>query len=867
MQPSPMARVVSLAVRHALIVLLLCTAITGGALVYANRHFAMTTDTATLISPTVDWRRNEAAMEKAFPQFTDATLIVVDGKTPELAEAGAAALNDVLTADKAHFRSVRRPDGGPFFAQNGMLFGSVEDVRGSTASLIEAQPLLGPLANDSSLRGVMSALSTMLTGVEKGSAKLSQITPATTALGSALDTARAGKPAFFSWQTLFTKAGSTQQPPLRRLVLVQPKLDYGALEPGEAAIEAINAQAKTLKLDAAHGVSVGVTGEVPLADEEFGSLEENIGLVGAVMAVAMLLTLWFATRSLKIVGAITVTIIAGLVITTAVGLIAVGGLNLISVAFIPLFVGLGVDFGIQISVRFNAERAGGATTAGALEAAAGALGSPLVLAAGAVFLGFGAFLPTAYVGISELGIIAGLGMLIALVLSVTLLPALLVLLRPGAPREEVGFAQFAPVDNFLERKRRHVLWSFVIVMLVSIALLPLVRFDFNPLHLRNPNGPAMRLLSNLMKDAERTPNTIDVLALDATRAKNLAERLGKLPEVAQAITVDSFIPADQPAKLALIEDASILLDLTLNPFDTATPPSDAETAASIETTAQQLKRAASAGSGADAASASRLANVLEQLARAQPADRARAEEMLVAPLNVMLNQARASLQAQAVTRETLPAEIAADWLTPDGRARVQLFPKGDSNDNAVLARFTAAVRAVAPDASGLPVSTQEAARTIARAFIQAGLLALALVSALLFLVLRDVKEVAFTLAPVVLSGFLTLGSCVLIGQPINFANIIAFPLLFGVGVAFHIYFVMAWRSGATNLLQSSLARAILFSALATGTAFGSLWLSHHPGTASMGKILMLSLAWTLVCALIFEPALLGPVRQPANKTG
>jgi predicted RND superfamily exporter protein len=176
----------------------------------------------------------------------------------------------------------------------------------------------------------------------------------------------------------------------------------------------------------------------------------------------------------------------------------------------------------------------------------------------------------------------------------------------------------------------------------------------------------------------------------------------------------------------------------------------------------------------------------------------------------------------------------------------------------VIARFRAAVATVTPAISGLPVATQAAASTVAGAFIQAGLIALTLVSLLLFAILRNVKEVAFTLAPVVLSGFLTLGTCVLIGQPINFANIIAFPLLFGVGVAFHIYFVMAWRGGATDLLQSSLARAVLFSALATGTAFGSLWLSHHPGTASMGKILMISLAWTLVCALIFEPALLGP---------
>jgi len=172
---------------------------------------------------------------------------------------------------------------------------------------------------------------------------------------------------------------------------------------------------------------------------------------------------------------------------------------------------------------------------------------------------------------------------------------------------------------------------------------------------------------------------------------------------------------------------------------------------------------------------------------------------------------------------------------------------------------------VAPTASGLPISTQEAARTIADAFVQAGILALVAVALLLLAVLRSLRETAFTLAPVVLSGFLTLGSCVLIGQPINFANIIAFPLLFGVGVAFHIYFVMAWRAGARDLLQSSLARAVFFSALATGTAFGSLWISSHPGTASMGKILMISLAWTLVCALIFEPALLGPPRRAVSE--
>ena len=820
------------------------------ALFFAADRFAMTTDTAQLISPDVAWRQQERRVEVAFPQLSDAMLVVVDGRTPELAERGAAALADMLAADHAHFRRVTRPDGGAFFAREGLLYGSVAEVKAATAALVEAQPLLGPLAADPSLRGVAGAVGTVADG---GAASLDRAARPLAALAGASEAALAGRPVWFSWQRLIG-GGSGQQAPTRRLVLVQPVLDHGALKPGEGATEAIAAAARGL----GPGVTLHLTGEVPLADDEFATLQENIGVVGAVMLAAMLATLWFATRSVRLVAAIMATIIAGLVVTAALGLAAVGRFNLISVAFIPLFVGLGVDFGIQLSVRFNAERVDGAAVPAALAQAAAALGAPLSLAAAAVFLGFGAFLPTAYVGIAELGVIAGLGMVVALLASVTLLPALIVLLRPGKPRREVGFAAMAPVDAFLHRRRRWVLWAFGGSMVASIAALPLVVFDFNPLHLRDPSAPSMRTLADLTRDPERTPNTIDVLAKGEGEARAMSARLSRLPEVAQVVSVDSFVPADQPTKLVVIADASMLLDLTLNPFDVAPTPADADLVRALVEAAGKLR--AVAGSGSGTVAAWRLAAAWDRLSRATPAKRRALNSGLSQPLAVMLDGARASLQPQPLTRETLPADLRRDWVAPGGLQRLQVFPAGNGNDNATLERFRTAVARVTPAISGLPVATQAAARTVAGAFVQAGVIAFVLVSVLLLVVLRDAKEVAFTLAPVVLSIFLTLGSCVVIGQPINFANIIAFPLLFGVGVAFHIYFVMAWRGGATDLLQSSLARAVLFSALATGTAFGSLWLSHHPGTASMGKILLISLAWTLVCALIFEPALLGPVR-------
>jgi hypothetical protein len=317
--------------------------------------------------------------------------------------------------------------------------------------------------------------------------------------------------------------------------------------------------------------------------------------------------------------------------------------------------------------------------------------------------------------------------------------------------------------------------------------------------------------------------------------------LAALPQAAEARTVLSFVPSDQGPKLAAIADAAQLLDLTLNPIVTAPPPSDAEVIASLRAAAESLRSAAVAAP-AGAGPALRLADDFEWLAGATPDKRRTADQVLMTPLGTVLDQTRLALQAQPVTLASLPANLTRDWLAPDGRARISIAPRGDANDDKVLSRF----------------DVQQGGRTVSGAFAEAGALSFVVITLLLLGVLRRVRDVAITMAPIILTGLLTLGTCVLIGQPLNFANIIALPLLFGIGVAFHIYFVMAWRAGGTHLLQSSLSRAVFFSALATATGFGSLWASRHPGTASMGKLLMISLVWTLVSALLFQPALMGP---------
>jgi hypothetical protein len=249
------------------------------------------------------------------------------------------------------------------------------------------------------------------------------------------------------------------------------------------------------------------------------------------------------------------------------------------------------------------------------------------------------------------------------------------------------------------------------------------------------------------------------------------------------------------------------------------------------------------------------------LADSNEATRNKVQDMFVVPLEVMLQQISGSLKAEPVTLKDLPPDLLRDWVDPQGQYHVQAAPKGDPNDNDTLRKFAAAVLAAEPTAINGPISILEAGRTISFAFIEAGGWALISIALLLWLVLRRFTDVLMTLVPLLLAGVVTMEICVLIGLQLNFANIVALPLLLGVGVAFKIYYVTAWRAGQTNLLQSSLTRAVFFSAMTTATAFGSLWLSSHPGTASMGKLLALSLVTTLAAAVLFQPLLMGRPRS------
>src|SRR6476620_654860 len=540
---------------------LLVTIVSTG---YLVRHFAITTDSNKLLSSSLPWRQQEIILDRAFPQRIDQIIAVVDATTPEAAGEAADALVKDLSSRSDVIRTVTQPDGGEFFARNGVLFLTTDEVRRNTAELIAAQPFLGTLASDPTLRGVLRTLSQSIEGIGLGKSKLEDLRPALVAIADALELIAKGKDPAFSWRRLIT--GRAPEPSeLRRFVNIQPVLDFDDLQPGRKATAVIRETASRLGLTPERGVTVRLTGSVALSDEEFSTVADGAALNGVVTLLLVVFVLWLALKKARIILAVLVSLVVGLTVTAAVGLWMVGALNLISVAFAVLFVGLGVDFGIQFSVRDRSERFKNDDLALALESAASRAAVPLSLAAMATAAGFLCFLPTDYKGISELGEIAGVGMLVAFTTSITALPAMLKLLHPPGESEPVGYAFLAPVDEFLEKHRVIIVVGTLLLVLAGLPLLYFMQFDFNPINLRNPKAESIATFLDLRKDPNTGANAINAMTRSEAEAKKIEERLSKVPEVAEVRSLDSFVPQDQPAKLKLIAQAGKVLNPALNP--------------------------------------------------------------------------------------------------------------------------------------------------------------------------------------------------------------------------------------------------------------------------------------------------------------
>lgn len=842
-------------------VVALAVLIAAASMFATSQWLGVTTDTGTMFSATLPWKQRSTALAHLFPQNDKLIVAVIDGTIPEEAEATAAALAAELRQDHTHFIMVRQPDASPYLVRNAFLLSSLADVQQLLDRTTDAQPFLGELVADPSLRGLFSALGLMVQGVQHGQG-LGAMAPALAKTQAALAAAAAGHATPLSWQELLGGKLAEQAGEFR-FVIVKPVLDYGALQPGGAATAVVRQAAASLPYVRQGNARVRLTGQVVLDDEEFATVAE--GAVAGLIASFLLVMLWLylAVRSWRLMLPVMINLLLGLLVTTGFAALVVGTLNLISVAFAVLFVGIAVDFAIQFTVRFREQRQMRPEIPAALRETGRRSGTQILVAALATAAGFLAFVPTRFLGVAQLGMIAGVGMLIAFVSTLTFLPALLSLFQPPPPTNVER--RFPRLDPVLQRHRIAVVAVFGVLAAAGGLLASKIPFDGDPLHTKNQHSESVRTLHDLMLNPITNPYTVQAVLPSLDAAVAAGEKYAALKHTQLVLTLANFLPTGQDVKLASVRDVASLLGPTLE--QRANPP--VVTAASLRQSAAKLA-AALDGVMPRLPPKDPLRDIdssVHALAVGADANLVAANEALVRFLPNQLDRLRDALDAHRVTLADVPGDLRQDWLLNDGSARVQALPTPGVKDGHAMRNWVKGALKAVPQSTGSAVYILKASDTITSAFEVAAYSAFAAITLILALALRRIPDVVLVMTPLLISSLLTALALRMSGMSLNFANIIALPLLLGVGVSFNIYFIMNWRSGVTRVLETGTARAVVFSALTTSTAFGSLALSQHPGTASMGILLLMCLGCTVATTLIFVPALLSFVPRPRKAHG
>ena len=854
-----------------LVVAALVTALLG---LYTVRNLGINMDVAAMLSPDLPHQKTWNEVTRAFPGSTDPLLVVVDAATPERAREAALALRDRLARETELFSSVEVPGESPFFEKNGLLYLSRDELAKLADHLAEVQPYLAELRRDSSLRGLFALLRRAADSLRSGDATVVELAPVFERLSRAVEAERSGKSAPVSWREVLLGQSLPEAP--RRLLIVQPIVDYSALIPAEEALERIHELAAEIGLGAGSGVRVRVTGELALSAEELETVTRGTALSGALSFVAVTAILFFGLRSWKLMAATSLTLSVGLVWTFAFATVAVGSLNMVSVAFAVLFIGLGDDFGVHFCLRWQDLCSRGHDSAAALRETAEDVGLSLLLAAVTVAIGFLAFAPTDYVGVAELGVISAGGIIISVIASLTLLPALITLFKPPLPKPRVHrspSAWMSRLVSFPVRRARAVRVGALALAVLCVPFLLQVRFDYNPLRLRVQTADSVTAFNDLLATDGLSPWSVTVLAKDRAAADAAAERLKRLDTVDHTMTLSDLVPADQEQKLAILEEVAMFMAPPPTPDRVPSAPTTDEEIAALRSFVSSTEQMPATLDPKTRAALDKLratvSGLLEKLASEDDAARGaalrRLEKSVVGTLPEQVRRIEIALQAEPVEASDLPPELVRDTVAPDGRVRVDAYPKHDlGRDDRELQRFADAAVAALPEATGIAVTTVESARVVVKAFREA-LLGAGIAIVLLLLVLwRRVSDTLIAVAPLALSGALLAAVGVIFGLPFNFANVLVLPALLGIGIDSGIHLVHRWRHMGPDgdpLLETSTARGVVQSTLTTIASFGTLAISPHPGMASLGLLLTVGLTLILVINLVLIPALV------ANRSG
>ena len=873
------ASLVAASSSHPRLAILLCSLLTAAALYVTLTGLEIDTDSDRILSADLRVRQTNIALAEAFPELQNNLVVMVEAADPADARAAVEELGSRLAQQPGRFPQVFLPGDAPYYDDFGLYHLELARLEELALRVEDFGPLLATFAERPELPILLAALSQSIGGVEGLAALGADGQRILDSVSLAVESFNAGRSAPVAWEDLlFEDVAAEHSSP--QLLFVRPAGNLDEMPPVLEALARVRGIAR--ELEPRPGLRVRVTGDRAVHSEEMSLIAREALVAAAASLVLVTLILLYALESFRLLLATLLTLLAGLAWTAGFAAISVGQLNALTSAFAVLYIGLGVDFGIHFAFGYLEQRGQGTSRVPALRAAGGRVGGSLVLCALTTAIGFYAFIPTDYTGVADMGIISGSGVLLGLLATLTLLPALISagLGESRAPGTSHLHRFEIRLPRFSARRPRSVCAVAAAVALASCATLPMLRFDTNTLNVRDPRVESVQALKDLLYESDLSVWTIEGLAPDLDAASRLAVRLEALDGIEAVRTARSFLPDEQPTRLAIFDEMRA---------DLATPVelTREETGAGFERT-QALEytiegygvaldldaelRAAADDAAPSVASAERLREALQVLlARLGdsigPADVALLEADLFGELPAAREGVLDTLPTRSVSLADLPDELLRRYLAADGIARVEVVSATNLNEPGALEAFSDLVHSAWPAAGGPAAGTVALARAIVGSLQQALATAVAVITILLFMLMRSVKYTLIALTPLLIGTLATAAVSVLAGISLNFANIIVLPLILGIGVDSGIHLVHRHRAGLRGqeeLLNTSTARAVLFSALTTIGSFSTLAFSNHLGIASLGQMLSLGIAMMLLANVVVLPAILALVDGPPS---
>ena len=694
---------------------------------YIKDNLGMSTDTADMLSRDLPWRQLDIEYEKLFPQFLNNVLVVIEAETPDQASDTAKGIYTALSANPKFINNIYYPSQLPYFRQSAFLFLDQDELQDMADKLATIQPFLGTLLADKNMRGLFDMLGDAVQAKQDG--EDIELKPLLHEINKAL----ANENYQVSWQRLMDSK-TKDKLIYREFIMLQILEDKKEFLPGEFALTHIRKIIDSAKLSQNPTIKVRLTGGTALSYEELKSVSDaNIkAIIISFILVAFILSIGLG--SIWLVTACLITLFTGLITTTAFAAATVGELNLISVAFAVLYIGLGIDFAIHLALRYREESINNKNINNALQLSIKHIYRSLTLCVISTAIGFYSFMPTDYVGVAELGWIAGSGMFISFLFTMTLLPAILSL-RPYNYKNNSSANNYQLLEKLAELPYKHSKLILLFTLFITVGLITQINkisFDTNTLNLQAPENESVQTYRDLLNDSDTSPWKSVLLKKDITTINSVKERIEQLDVVDKIVWIEDLLPDNQDDKLFIIDDMNLFMG-TLSSESTKDIDTDARLR-SINNFISNIKSYTNTDIIDELrlleSNLSKLVNYpnFKEIIIA-------VEQQLLNSLDGRIDSLNDALDAKPVTQKDLPNSVSQRW-TSNNYYKLLIYPKENLNDNAAMKRFVKQLQAQDNEVIGSPVISIEAGDAVITAFKSAFTYALIAIALLLFILIR-----------------------------------------------------------------------------------------------------------------------------------